>query len=129
MSSLVNNTTRVPTTTITTSNGFTVTSTQTSFVVFGFLLTMTLTVLGNILTLVVLYRQRQNRNIRVTNSFLASLALIDLLMAILVLPFSISINLEKAWVFGNAFCNFNGMITVFVGSASILTMAAISIDR
>ena len=77
----------------------------------------------------VLYRQRLIKNIRVTNSFLANLALIDLLMAILVLPFSISTSIEHKWLFGNAFCDFNGMITVFVGSASILTMAAISIDR
>ena len=77
----------------------------------------------------VLYRQRLIKNIRVTNSFLANLALIDLLMAILVLPFSISTSIEHKWLFSDAFCDFNGMITVFVGSASILTMAAISIDR
>eukprot|EP00794_Sanderia_malayensis_P019021 gene19021-20933_t len=108
---------------------FHVTKTQTSFIVFGFIATMTMTILGNLLVLVVLFRQRLNRNIRVTNSFLASLAVIDLLMAVLVLPFSISINVETRWVFGKGMCNFNGMVTNFVGSASILTMATISIDR
>ncbi len=123
------NATSSPFTTMSSKTGFHVTKAQTSLVVFGFIITMTITILGNVLVLVVLFRQRNNRNIRVTNSFLANLAVIDLLMAVLVLPFSISINIEDGWVFGKAFCDFNGMITLFVGSASILTMAAISIDR
>ena len=108
---------------------FSVTDTQATFVVVGFLITMILTFFGNILVLSVVYRQRLLRNIQITNSFLANLAIIDLLMSILVLPFCISINLEHDWIFGDTFCNFNGMFTLFVGSASILTMSAISIDR
>ena len=108
---------------------FTITDTQATLVVVGFLITMILTFFGNIIVLSVVYRQRLIRNIQVTNSFLANLAIIDLLMSILVLPFCISINVEHAWIFGDVFCDFNGMFTLHVGSASILTMAAISVDR
>ena len=131
MANLSNNSTSIlATSTPTTANVlFSVTSTQTSLVVFGFMSTMVLTFFGNILVLAVVYRQRASRNIQVTNSFLANLAAIDLLMSILVLPFCISINIERAWVHGQALCDFNGMLTLFVGSASILTMTAISVDR
>ena len=108
---------------------FSVTDTQATLVVVGFVITMVLTFFGNTLVISVVFRQRLIRNIQVTNSFLANLAIIDLLMSILVLPFCISINLEHAWIFGDGFCDFNGMFTLFVGSASILTMSAISLDR
>ena len=108
---------------------FEVTRTQTSFMAFGLALTMALTLTGNIFVLLVLDRQRSIKNSQVTNMFLANLATVDLIMAAFVLPISISVNLKQKWIFGDAFCDFNGMLTVFVGAASILTMAAISIDR
>lgn len=92
-------------------------------------LVMVLIIIGNTLVLLVLYRQRKQLNLRVTNMFLANLAVVDLSVSLLIIPFSICVVIKGGWVFGEPLCQLNGFINMTSGGTSILTMAAISIDR
>lgn len=61
-----------------------------------------LSVLGNVLVIVVLAVNKRLRT--VTNSFLLSLALSDLLLALFCMPFTFIPNLMQTFVFGKAVC-------------------------
>lgn len=90
---------------------------------------MLLIVFGNIIVLVVLYHQRKRPSLRVTNLFLANLAVVDLSVGLLLFPMSIFTVLRDGWVFGQSLCELNGFINMASGTTSILTLAAISLDR
>ena len=93
------------------------------------ILIMTLIVLGNIMVLIVTFRQRSRPSVRVANMFIANLAVVDLSVAVLLFPFSVVTILLRRWAFGEALCQFNGATNMIAGAASILTMAVISFDR
>ena len=84
---------------------------------------------GNITVLLVLYRLRKQAGLRVANMFLANLAVMDLSIGFLLMPFSVVTTIMGEWVFGDAGCQLNGFINMFAGTGSILTMAIIAIDR
>lgn len=90
---------------------------------------MTLIIVGNVLVLLVIYRQRSRPSLRVANMFIANLAIVDLSIALLLFPFSVVTILLHKWAFGHALCQFNGATNITAGAASILTMAVISLDR
>ena len=87
---------------------------------------MVLDLLGNTLVLCVLYRQRRKLNLRVGNTFLANLSLIDL---IFLIPLSIAVAINGRDFLNDVACQVNGFMNILVGSASIWTMAVISVDR
>lgn len=93
------------------------------------ILIMTLIVLGNLMVLIVTFRQRSRPSVRVANMFIANLAVVDLSVAVLLFPFSVVTILLRRWAFGEALCQFNGATNMIAGAASILTMAVISFDR
>lgn len=84
---------------------------------------------GNVLLLVVLYKQKKTVNQRVITMFIANLALIDLLVSLFVLPISMVTYLYGRWPFGETFCAVNGFVTMVIGLTVISTMTAIAIDR
>ncbi|XP_028401357.1 neuropeptide Y receptor type 6-like [Dendronephthya gigantea] len=92
-------------------------------------LILLLDLVGNTLVLCVVYRQRMKPNLRVGNMFIANLSVIDLLMGIFLIPMSMAVTLLGRKVLTDERCKFNGFFNVFVGSASIWTLAVISIDR
>ncbi|XP_069568821.1 cholecystokinin receptor-like isoform X1 [Brachyistius frenatus] len=84
-------------------------------------------VFGNLLIIVVLTLNKRMRT--VTNSFLLSLAVSDLLLAIFCMPFTLIPNILEDFVFGAAMCK---IVTYLMGvsvSISTFSLVAIAIER
>ncbi|XP_060103247.1 alpha-2C adrenergic receptor [Heteronotia binoei] len=85
------------------------------------------TVVGNVLVVLAV---RSSRALRAPqNLFLVSLAAADILVAALVMPFSLANELAGAWAFGPAWCRLYLALDVLFCSASIAHLCAISLDR
>uniref|UniRef100_A0A1A7XPG0 Alpha-1D adrenergic receptor n=1 Tax=Iconisemion striatum TaxID=60296 RepID=A0A1A7XPG0_9TELE len=84
-------------------------------------------IVGNILVILSVVCNKQLQNI--TNFFIINLAMADLLLSIIVLPFSASLEVMGCWVFGRVFCNIWAAVDVLCCTASILSLCIISIDR
>ncbi|KAL1790689.1 cholecystokinin receptor type A [Sigmodon hispidus] len=86
-----------------------------------------LSVLGNTLVITVLIRNKRMRT--VTNIFLLSLAVSDLMLCVFCMPFNLIPNLLKDFIFGSAMCK---TTTYFMGtsvSVSTFNLVAISLER
>ncbi|XP_040001050.1 alpha-1D adrenergic receptor [Xiphias gladius] len=84
-------------------------------------------IVGNILVILSVVCNRHLQT--VTNFFIVNLAIADLLLGIIVLPFSASLEVLGCWVFGRVFCNIWAAVDVLCCTASILSLCIISIDR
>lgn len=82
----------------------------------------------NVLVCFVVHRNRLLRQ-QFSSVFIVNLAVCDLLMAILAMPFSLTALLHSSWPFGGFLCHFTGFTNQIFGISAILTLAMISIDR
>uniref|UniRef100_A0AAQ4PUC2 Gastrin/cholecystokinin type B receptor n=1 Tax=Gasterosteus aculeatus aculeatus TaxID=481459 RepID=A0AAQ4PUC2_GASAC len=98
-----------------------------SFRILLYSLIFLLSVFGNLLIIVVLVLNKRMRT--VTNSFLLSLAVSDLMMAVFCIPFTFIPNILEDFIFGGAMCK---TVSYFMGisvSISTFSLVAIAIER
>ncbi|XP_015585444.1 putative tyramine receptor 2 isoform X2 [Cephus cinctus] len=85
------------------------------------------TVLGNVLVILSVFTYRPLRIVQ--NFFIVSLAVADLTVAILVMPFNVAYLLLGKWIFGIHLCKLWLTCDVLCCTASILNLCAIALDR
>lgn len=91
----------------------------------GFLIL--LTVFGNVMVVIAVITSRALRAPQ--NLFLVSLACADILVATLVMPFSLAKELMGYWYFGKLWCAIYLALDVLFCTSSIVHLCAISLDR
>ncbi|XP_054871298.1 cholecystokinin receptor type A-like [Amphiprion ocellaris] len=86
-----------------------------------------LSVFGNLLIIVVLTVNKRMRT--VTNTFLLSLAVSDLMMAIFCMPFTLIPSILKDFIFGAAMCKIVSYLMGISVSISTFSLVAIANER
>ncbi|KAM3862400.1 cholecystokinin receptor [Diretmus argenteus] len=86
-----------------------------------------LSVFGNLLIIVVLTVNKRMRT--VTNTFLLSLAVSDLMMAVFCMPFNLIPSILKDFIFGAAMCKIVAYLMGVSVSISTFSLVAIAIER
>ena len=84
-------------------------------------------VFGNLLVIISVFRFRKLRII--TNYFLVSLALADILVALVAMGFNASVIIFGRWMFGYRMCDVWNSLDVYFCTVSILHLCCISVDR
>lgn len=85
------------------------------------------TLMGNVLVVLAVYTSRALRAPQ--NLFLVSLAVADILVATLIIPFSLANEVMGYWCFGHLWCSLYLSLDVLFCTASIMHLCAISLDR
>ncbi|CAG5117370.1 unnamed protein product [Candidula unifasciata] len=86
-----------------------------------------LVLVGNTLVVLAVATTRKLRT--VTNVFIVNLACADLLLGVLILPFSAVLEIKDVWIFGQIWCQAWLAVDVWLCTASILNLCCISFDR
>ncbi|XP_073331613.1 trace amine-associated receptor 13c-like [Pagrus major] len=88
---------------------------------------MLVTILGNSLVIVSICHFKQLHS--PTNVLILSLALVDLLVAVIVMPFSATRAVHGCWFYGDTFCQLHLSFEVFLTALSIFHLICIAFDR
>ncbi|MGH0124135.1 UNVERIFIED_CONTAM: hypothetical protein FKN15_034819 [Acipenser sinensis] len=98
-----------------------------AFIILVVIVIIILTIVGNVLVVVAVSTSRALRAPQ--NLFLVSLASADILVATLVIPFSLANEVMGYWYFGSTWCGFYLALDVLFCTSSIVHLCAISLDR
>ena len=93
----------------------------------AFVVVICLSVAGNSLVVVVVARYKKMQT--VTNAFLVSLAISDMLIAVVNMPLQLLWFLDNEWTFGEGMCKFSRYLQGVLIVVSILTLTGIAADR
>jgi len=85
------------------------------------------TIVGNVLVVIAVLTSRALKPPQ--NLFLVSLASADILVATLIIPFSLANELMGYWFFGKVWCDIYLALDVLFCTSSIVHLCAISLDR
>ncbi|XP_042307760.1 alpha-2Db adrenergic receptor-like [Sceloporus undulatus] len=99
----------------------------TALILMAVLTVALVTLMGNVLVVLAVYTSRALRAPQ--NLFLVSLAAADILVATLIIPFSLANEIMDYWCFGNLWCRLYLSLDVLFCTASIMHLCAISLDR
>ncbi|XP_077999612.1 QRFP-like peptide receptor [Glandiceps talaboti] len=99
----------------------------TAVIVFLYLLVFVLSVFGNIAVITIMLKFRRMRTI--TNMYLVSLAVSDLMITFFSLPFDALYSVTTNWPFGEDMCKITRFVQTLSVSTSVLTLTAIAADR
>ncbi|XP_073331615.1 trace amine-associated receptor 13c-like [Pagrus major] len=88
---------------------------------------MLVTILGNSLVIVSICHFKQLHS--PTNVLILSLALADLLVGVIVMPFSATRTVHGCWFYGDTFCQLHLSFEVFLTTLSIFHLICIAVDR
>lgn len=88
---------------------------------------MIVVVVGNMLVIIAITTEKALKNIQ--NWFIASLAVADFFLGLIIMPFSLANELMGYWIFGNWWCDVHSAMDVLLSTASIMNLCLISLDR
>ncbi|XP_041667451.1 alpha-2A adrenergic receptor [Cheilinus undulatus] len=88
---------------------------------------MIITIVGNILVIIAVLTSRSLKGAQ--NLFLVSLAAADILVATLIIPFSLANELQGYWAFSSIWCEIFLALDVLFCTSSIVHLCAIALDR
>lgn len=106
-------------------SGYTITTIIIASIVVTIL--MIIIVVGNMLVIIAIATEKALKNIQ--NWFIASLAVADFFLGLVIMPFSLANELMGYWVFGNMWCDIHSAADVLLSTASIMNLCLISLDR
>lgn len=110
-------------------NGYPSGYTLTSIIIASIIVTvlMIIIVVGNMLVIIAIATEKALKNIQ--NWFIASLAVADFFLGLVIMPFSLANELMGYWVFGPWWCDIHSAADVLLCTASIMNLCLISLDR
>ncbi|KAK2846245.1 hypothetical protein Q7C36_011099 [Tachysurus vachellii] len=98
-----------------------------SVLYFSLVFAMTITILGNFAVIISIAHFKQLHT--PTNILVMSLAMVDLLLGITVMPFSMIRSVDGCWYFSKEFCILHSSFDTCLTGASIFHLISIAIDR
>ncbi|KAK7871018.1 hypothetical protein R5R35_014082 [Gryllus longicercus] len=90
-------------------------------------LLMIVVVVGNMLVIIAIATEKALKNIQ--NWFIASLAVADFFLGLVIMPFSLANEIMGYWIFGHWWCDIHSAMDVLLCTASIMNLCLISLDR
>ncbi|KAL7296244.1 hypothetical protein TKK_0010778 [Trichogramma kaykai] len=90
-------------------------------------LLMIVIVIGNMLVIIAIATEKALKNIQ--NWFIASLAVADFFLGLVIMPFSLANEIMGYWIFGYWWCDIHSAMDVLLCTASIMNLCLISLDR
>ena len=81
---------------------------------------MIVVVIGNMLVIIAIATEKTLKNIQ--NWFIASLAVADFFVGLMIMPFSLANELMGYWIFGKIWCSIHSALDVLLCTSSIMNI-------